>query len=68
MCLLGGFCQAKAELPNMQGALERTQENQYHLYNVDGAGDEITELARVQLCGTPRFHCWKPIRPHDATR
>ncbi|CAL8467683.1 g7221 [Coccomyxa elongata] len=40
--------QAKAELPNMQGALERTQENQYHLYNVDGAGDEITELARVR--------------------
>lgn len=32
----------------MQGALERTQENQYHLYNVDGAGDDITELARVQ--------------------
>ncbi|KAK9909935.1 hypothetical protein WJX75_009692 [Coccomyxa subellipsoidea] len=40
--------QAKAELPNMQGALERTQENQYHLYNVDGAGDDITELARVR--------------------
>lgn len=33
----------------MQGALERTEENQYHLYNVDGAGDEINELARVQI-------------------
>ncbi len=41
----------------MQGALERTQENQYHLYNVDGAGDEITELARVQLLGTSIPHC-----------
>ncbi len=31
----------------MQGALERTEQNQYHLFNVDGAGDDITELARV---------------------
>ena len=39
--------QAKQELPNMQGALERTHDNQYHLYNVEGFANTITEGAKV---------------------
>ena len=39
--------QAKNELPNMQGALERSHDNQYHLYNVDGFANHITEGAKV---------------------
>ena len=31
----------------MQGALERTHDNQYHLYNVDGFANTITEGAKV---------------------
>lgn len=46
-CVFQCFMQAKSELPNMQGALERTADNQYHLYNVDGLGDHLSELARV---------------------
>lgn len=41
--------QAKNELPNMQGALERTHDNQYHLYNVDGFANHITEGAQVTI-------------------
>lgn len=33
----------------MAGALERSRENQYHLYNVDGLGDDITLVAKVRL-------------------
>jgi hypothetical protein len=33
----------------MQGALERTHDNQYHLYNVDGYANTITEGAKVRL-------------------
>ena len=31
----------------MQGALERSHDNQYHLYNVDGFANHITEGAKV---------------------
>ena len=34
----------------MAGALERSRENQYHLYNVDGLGDDITLVAKVCAC------------------
>ena len=37
----------------MQGALERTHDNQYHLYNVDGFANHITEGAQV-TAGLPR--------------
>lgn len=39
----------------MQGALERTHDNQYHLYNVDGFANTITDGAKVtaQLCPKP---------------
>ena len=33
----------------MQGALERTLDNQYHLYNVDGYANTITEGAKVKV-------------------
>lgn len=33
----------------MQGALERTHDNQYHLYNVDGFANTITEGAQVDI-------------------
>ena len=33
----------------MQGALERSHDNQYHLYNVDGYANHITEGAKVGL-------------------
>ncbi|CAK0764240.1 hypothetical protein CVIRNUC_003138 [Coccomyxa viridis] len=39
---------AKNELPNMQGALERSHDNQYHLYNVDGFANHITEGAKLR--------------------
>ena len=45
--LLHEILQAKNELPNMQGALERSHDNQYHLYNVDGYANHITEGAKV---------------------
>lgn len=39
----------------MQGALERSHDNQYHLYNVDGFANHITEGAKV--VSPLRSHC-----------
>jgi hypothetical protein len=50
------WVQAKQELPNMQGALERTHDNQYHLYNVDGYANTITEGAKV-IFGESKSTC-----------
>ena len=44
----------------MAGALERSRENQYHLYNVDGLGDDITLVAKVRAC--MRSACRPPSR------
>ena len=56
--------QAKNELPNMQGALERSHDNQYHLYNVDGFANHITEGAKV---ASPLFpHCQQHLRRKTA--
>lgn len=40
----------------MQGALERTHDNQYHLYNVDGYANTITEGAKV-IFGESKSTC-----------
>ena len=32
----------------MAGALERTRDNQYHLYDVEGLGGEVTKVAKVR--------------------
>jgi hypothetical protein len=45
---LGWVRQSKAEAPNMAGALERTRDDQYHLYDVEGLGSEVTKASRVR--------------------
>ena len=44
----------------MQGALERTHDNQYHLYNVDGFANTITEGAKVTAWLTN--DCWEHMK------
>ena len=48
----------------MQGALERSHDNQYHLYNVDGYANHITEGAKV---ASPLLsHCQQQLRKRIA--
>ena len=48
----------------MQGALERSHDNQYHLYNVDGYANHITEGAKVVSQLLP--HCQEQLRKRNA--